>query len=563
MINNCKVKYLILLFITNLLSNQIHVPIDHSIYRYLDRLYVQGIVPEYSKANLPLSRNDIANYLILAINSRNKLSKVDRYIFDEYWVDFLYYKENTKYYQLSNSESTFTPFSSFNNFKKGVSDLFYYTSKQPDNHLAVYEKDDNLIWFDVGGIARLEKRENNNRLLYSYHYSLAILLSNKVSIYSDADLYAFVHNEVYNEKPQEFKGGYPLIRSGFYGYEKEMSFEYAHSYVEYSSNIGRIALKVEPIIWGNGKYPIILSDNVPPFPMLSWDKNLGKSKFSFFHGSIMPFFSDTLANGLIISDDKYLVGHRWEINFSKRFRAAFTEMLVYGGRDPELVYFLPTIFLWPIQHNMTSQSGDNILWFFETEYLLKDGYNIYSTIMIDELNTKQIFNNYYGNRWVIQMGFQFATLLSSLPTDFRLEFTAARPWAYTHRVPAYGTYTHNQRSLGFKYGPNSQLFLLESIFWLNSRNTFNISYKKLKKGQEPLLDQHPSYDFGDDVNQDYSKINLNKYGNDTKWLIGDINTLNTLDIFWLYQFSNSVFINLGLSNTNNVNTVSIQFDINY
>ena len=71
--------------------------------------------------------------------------------------------------------------------------------------------------------------------------------------------------------------------------------------------------------------------------------------------------------------------------------------------------------------------------------------------MIDELKVSQIFKNWYGNRWVMQIGAHTAGNVLSYPSDMRLEWTAARPWAYTHRVPLYGTYTHNGRGIGFDF----------------------------------------------------------------------------------------------------------------
>ena len=143
---------------------------------------------------------------------------------------------------------------------------------------------------------------------------------------------------------EEYKGGFPFVHPGFYGFDYQLSIEYSNSYLQHSSKMGNIALKSEPLLWGNGKNSIILSDNVPAFAMLSWDKKLGKSKFSFFHGSILPVKSDTTINGLITNDPKYLVGHRWEIGISDKLQVVFTEMLVYGGRDPELVISSPPYF---------------------------------------------------------------------------------------------------------------------------------------------------------------------------------------------------------------------------
>ena len=520
-------------------ASQLHVKINDPIYVYMDRLSTQGVLPSYMNATLPLTRDYNAEMLNILDESRDNLSVVDQKILDEFLADYTYEFKDKSYFQLEDGENTYYPFKSWKTVNRGFKDLVGYTPNQEEHHLAVYQNKDDLIWLDIGGMARYEKREVNSRLPYSYHFSLSVLLGNYFSIYSDADLYSMVYNSKSSEYPDEFKGGYPLYHEGFYGYDTEISFEYANSYIQYSSNIGNIALKVEPLLWGNGKIPIILSDNVPPFAMLSWDKKLGNSKFSFFHGSILPAESDTMINGLITNESKYLVGHRWEITATDKLQVAFTEMLVYGGRDPELVYFLPTIFLWPVQHNMTSQSEDNILWFFEGQYSPINGFKLYGTFLIDELRTSEMFNDWFGNRWSAQIGSHAAGNIFSYPTDLRIEWTAARPWSYTHRVPLYGTYTNNGRCLGFEHGPNSQFLILENRWWINTRNRLSISFEQLKWGRESKEDMADNFDFGNDTNHNYSLANP-EYNNNTGWLIGDIHTTQTVQFLWEYQFSNII-----------------------
>ena len=116
---------------------------------------------------------------------------------------------------------------------------------------------------------------------------------------------------------------------------------------------------MEPLIWGNSRNSIILSNNVCPFPAIIWTKTIGKSRFTFLHGSISGVNQDVLsasdidyaATYNVANINKYLVSHRWEIILSNKFRGAFTEMLVYGGRNPELSYLIPTTLLWSVQHN--------------------------------------------------------------------------------------------------------------------------------------------------------------------------------------------------------------------
>jgi len=566
LLNKTLITILVIIFYSELFSSQLHVSINDPVYEYLDRFSTQGVLPSYMNVTLPLTRDYIADMLIILDESRDNLSVVDQKILDEYLADYTYELKDRPYFQLEDGENIYHPFKSWKTVNRGFKDLIGYVPNQEEYHLSVYQKNEDLVWLDVGGMARYEMRESYNRLPYSYHYSLSILLGNHFAVYSDADLYAMVHNSKFSEYPDEFKGGFPLYHEGFYGYDTEMSFEYANAYIQHSSSIGNIAFKAEPLLWGNGRIPIILSDNVPPFTMLSWDKQLGKSRFSFFHGSILPAESDTMINGLITYEDKYLVGHRWEIATSEKLQVAFTEMLVYGGRDPELMYFLPTIFLWPVQHNMTSQSEDNILWFIEGQYFPRNGLKLYGTFMIDELNTKEMFGKYYGNRWAGQTGAHIAGNLLSYPTDLRMEWTASRPWSYTHRVPIYGTYTHNGRCLGFEHGPNSQLLLLENRWWINTRNRLSISFEQLKWGEEPEEDMADNFDFGNDTNHNYLLANP-EYQNNTGWLIGDIQTTQTVQFLWEYQLSNIVGLELGFVHKKemdeSVNTMSLQVNVDY
>ena len=547
-------------------ASQLHVRIDDPVYDYLDRLSTQGVLPSYMNATLPLYRDYIADLLTHLTTERDMLSAIDNRILDEYIADYRLELEEKPYFQLQDTETTYHPFQSVEQFKRGFSDVFLYTANQEDHHLAIYEKEGNLVWLDVGGMARYEKQDAMTRLPYIYHYSLAAIFADNFTVFSEADLFAMVYNSDFSDYPDEFRGGYPLYNNGFYGYETEMSFEYAHAYIQYSSDLGHIAMKAEPLHWGNGKNSLILSNNVPPYAMFSWDKQLGKSRFSFFHGSILPAESDTTINGLITNEPKYLVGHRWEVAITNKLQGAFTEMLVYGGRDPELMYFLPTIFLWPVQHNMTSQSADNILWFFEGKYFPVNGLQFYGTFMIDELRTSEMFKDWFGNRWAAQAGTHVAGNLFSFPIDLRIEWTAARPWAYTHRVPLYGTYTHNGRSLGFKHGPNSQLLLIKNRWWINPRSRISIAFDQLKRGVRPEDGTGDGFDFGNNTNESYAIANP-EYNNTTGWLIGNIQTTQTIKFLWEYQFSNIIGLELGFAHIKEmdetVNTFSIQVNVDY
>ena len=79
-------------------------------------------------------------------------------------------------------------------------------------------------------------------------------------------------------------------------------------------------------------------------------------------------------------------------------------------------------------------------------------------------------------------------------------------------------------------------------------------------------------DFGNDPNHNYttlaeSPIAKNKYEYNTSWLIGNIQTTQTIKFLWEYQFSNIIGLELGFAHIKeideSVNTFSIQVNVDY
>ena len=169
-----KIFFIFLVFIFNagLFSSQTHVSIDDPIYKYLDRQSTQGVLPSYMNATLPLNRDYITEMLIALLDNRDKLSAVDNKILDEYLADYTYELKERSYFQLEDGKHTYHLFKSWKTVNRGFKDLLGYTPNQEEHHLAVYQNKDDLVWLDIGGMARYEMRESYNRLPYSYHYSL-------------------------------------------------------------------------------------------------------------------------------------------------------------------------------------------------------------------------------------------------------------------------------------------------------------------------------------------------------------------------------------------------------
>ena len=150
------ITILVIIFYSKLFSSQLHVNIHDPIYYYLDHQSTRGVLPFYMNSSLPLTRGYIAEMLIHLEKERDRLSTIDKNILDEYLADYSYELKDKPYFQLREEETTYHPFQSWPNLKTGVRDVFSYTDNQEDHHLVVYEKENNLIWLDVGGMARSE-----------------------------------------------------------------------------------------------------------------------------------------------------------------------------------------------------------------------------------------------------------------------------------------------------------------------------------------------------------------------------------------------------------------------
>ena len=74
------------------------------------------------------------------------------------------------------------------------------------------------------------------------------------------------------------------------------------------------------------------------------------------------------------------------------------------------------------------------------------------------------------------------------------------------------------------------------------------------------------YDFGNDPNENYFLANPD-YNDITGWLIGDIQTTQTVQFLWEYQLSNIIGLELGFAHikemAESVNTMSLQVNVDY
>lgn len=530
----------------SLTASQLYVRLSDPVYPYLDRLATQGVIREFLNDTKPLQRDEIAKYLVNLANQRHQLSVTDRELLDEYIADYRTEISDKQYFRLQENRDTYFLFHSWTTFTDGAKHLYQYHDNQEELHLFVHETDKELIWVDWDEMARFETKNDLTRFIWQDGFRLSSQIGEHFSFYVDGYRFLQQSRGGFNELAKEFKGGYTATHE-----EKGVnyhSFDYSHAYMQYHGLAGTFQIGKQPLYWGNSPNSLILSNNTESFAYLSWQRQFTHSKFFFFHGSILPDSPEypvlTVYRQSVPKhyEQKYLVGQRFELAPHQRLHLALTEMVVYGRRNPELAYMIPVVFLWPTEHSLLDR--DNILMSGEFEYFPFQRFKIYGTFLLDELVFSKLGTDWWGNKHGLQVGMQFTPQMEKFPTDFTVEFTAVRPWTYTHKY-SIDTYTHNGVGLGFYAGPNSQLWYGRNRWWFGRRNRLVISYRQLKHGVEPLSsDQAGYYPVGNDPNQNYQNRNpaLNDH---TPALLGNIITYQDFSIQWDYQWSDLLSFELG------------------
>jgi hypothetical protein len=136
----------------------------------------------------------------------------------------------------------------------------------------------------------------------------------------------------------------------------------------------------------------------------------------------------------------------------------------------------PISFFWAQEHNLGDL--DNILIAADLGYRFVPGCVLYNTLLFDELSWKDIYKDWWGNKFSYQFGIFLASKNISLP-DLRIEYTATRPWTYTH--PDF-SYSHRDQSLGASDGPASKTLLIESFYLPSSKIVFYSAFEHVQKG---------------------------------------------------------------------------------
>ena len=146
----------------------IDVPATDPVYDFLKRLETRGIIKGFNDLTLPLTRDEIVNFLQIASQKADELSAIEKKILHEFLADYRYETER----QLTEPDSISAPFYQKNYFRQATANLFSRQDAVEENHLLMYESGEAFFWFDVGARGRMDWKENHQKQMFSDRYLL-------------------------------------------------------------------------------------------------------------------------------------------------------------------------------------------------------------------------------------------------------------------------------------------------------------------------------------------------------------------------------------------------------
>ncbi|NQV16162.1 hypothetical protein HQ531_11940 [bacterium] len=456
-----------LLIVHALIAQNVPFEADHAVYNFLDRHESLGRINAEYWNTRPYTYDQINEMLAEISANRSSLSNSDMLILKRFQIEF-----NRDFEE----EGITLPWS-----KSTLRGIRHSDDQKIKPFFMTYKQGDALGWINWTETFRMQHNGKSSRGYYTDHLGI-YGVKGSISFTSQFTYERVTKNDDFDALPESYKEGYVLERD----YIDWINWDYPTSSLIYSHKDFTLGIHRQPVYWGySPTNSPILSDNVYPLPHIQWTTEVKHLRYKFLHARLSPNESP-LKDTLNIR--RNLSAHRVEFDINPNFEFAFSEMIIYAYRDFELAYLNPVNFLFAEEH--VQGDLDNLLMALEFKWRVLPGLTSYGTWLLDELDFFKLFSGWWGNKFVFQIGAIYYPK-SNLPS-LNLEYTAARPWTYSHEYPV-NSFTSAGRILGLQVGPNTQMLHLGTDWQLGPKLFVQAEINFLQRGNDPGANVLNSY----------------------------------------------------------------------
>jgi hypothetical protein len=530
-----------------------HVPANHPVYDFLNRMQVLGNIPSFSRSALPLERKEVTAYMRNLFDNTPDLSATDRALLAKYADEFIAEADGAQ------KRSVF--FAEHDSFSGFLSDLFSENVK----YLYAWASPDRASTFFIEFLGSAEYRtimqkgSANNVTLgqvggrfrgtvgsvmgYGLQATNGTTLGSRSLALSDRILR---QNANYSDWHNRF-------------------FDLTEAYVSATWKWGSVSLGKEQLLYGNGfGNKTIISTNSPLFDAFQFHVHLADVRFSFLQGFLQSK-RETVENGRPYYPEKYLAMHRLEADLFSTLRFGVSEMVIYSERalDPE--YLNPFNFYKSAEH--AGGDRDNPMLGFDLQSMSLRGTQLYGTWIIDDMDFSKMGTNWWGNKFIWQAGVQNQTLLPN--TELLVEYSHVEPYVFTHFF-VNNEYTNKGDVISCEIPPNSDEWFGRIRHWIGANVLLSVTYQYRRHGlNEYAADGTLIANHGGDANE---RFVYNRDSETAKFLGGPRETQHILTSSIRYEPARDFVFDLSyrfralssdLKDSSNDHFLSLLFELAY
>lgn len=385
------------------------------------------------------------------------------------------------YNELGNiAEGLVTPFDSLSAFKSSLIEAFLPAPSRRSIFQYGYRSSTLLFKSEINAIAGYEYSQTDD---FSYGYLYKGMRVN-AEINKNWKMRSYWHSGAFFGDAQSAVDHSPLV-DGFYKTQSNSvwidnlraDITYLTPWLQVS--LGRDNFQIGNSISGS----IILNNECNEYGYALAEGTFGRFKLSLLHGTLIAddpvsiYEHETVANSKHYPE-KNLALHQITYTNTDRFELFFGESVIYGDRGLDVNYLMPQAFWRVTEHNL--QDRDNILIYGGINLKPLAKTTIYTQAVIDEMRYKEFMGNWWGNKWAVQSGVsRFFGKEDKGRIGF--EFTAVRPWIYTHYLP-YTPYSHDSKPLGYPKGSNLIDYSAELNYSMNWQTSITAKASYTRQG---------------------------------------------------------------------------------
>lgn len=235
--------------------------------------------------------------------------------------------------------------------------------------------------------------------------------------------------------------------------------------------------------WGPGERDfILLSTNAPAFDQIKFQFSGEHFNYTIVNGKLFAPVDSILFGRNMPYVRKYLAAQRIDWFPAFWISLGWSQLIIYGKRDPELGYLLPFSFFKSSEHYYGDK--DNGLMALDAQIVPFKGLIFYGAWLIDDMTTSKLGTDFYGNKFAFQTGFKwynppkFPGLKKAVAEYIRIE-----PYVYTHILGDHTEYKHYDSPLGSFLQPNSDMVYLNLQFRIADKVEMQAEYEYLRHGE--------------------------------------------------------------------------------